>query len=224
MGYLIIVGYAQSQLDTEYGAVMVGAQFIDVVAENKEISLSAIVPTAAEGIDLSYGVNIQVLDTAGYTTEQDYLWNGTAWENTSGEVVADVTFAAGQGLWVTSSLGEDVVGFRSSGAVCMSDIAVELDIEYGAVAVCNPFPTAIDLSEILPSAAEGIDLSYGVNIQILDTAGYTTDQDYLWNGTAWENTSGEVVTNVTFAPGQGLWVTSSLGEDVVNLVFPAPEF
>lgn len=218
----LTVGYAQSALDTDYGAVMVTPQFINVGGE-KVISLDSIKPTAAEGVDLAYGVNIQILDNAGYTTEDEYSWNGSAWETTSGAIATGVTFPAGQGLWVTSSLGEDVVGFQSAGAVNKSDVSVALDTDYGAVAIGNPFPTALALNDILPTAAEGVDLAYGVNIQILDNAGYTTEDEYSWNGTAWETTSGSVATDVTFPAGQGLWVTSSLGEDVVHLQLPAPE-
>ena len=217
------VGYGQSELDTDYGAVMVTAQFIDVGNSSGVISLDAIKPTGAAGVDLAYGVNIQILDNAGYTTEDEYSWNGTAWETTSGEVATGVTFPAGQGLWVTSSLGEDVVGFQSCGAVNKNDVSIALDTDFGAVAVGNPFPVPLALDDILPTAAAGVDLAYGVNIQILDNAGYTTEDEYSWNGTAWETTSGEVATGVTFPAGQGLWVTSSLGEDVVHLQFPAPE-
>jgi hypothetical protein len=105
-----VVGYAQSQLDTDYGAVMVGAQFKGVAATDGSISLNAIIPTAAEGIDPAYCIQLQVLDNAGQTTAQDYTWDGTQWTdtNTGLALEQDVKFAPGQGLWVASMVGDAV--------------------------------------------------------------------------------------------------------------------
>jgi hypothetical protein len=196
---------------------MTVAQFANVASLNGEISLTSLVPTAAAGVDTAYNVVIQLLDSAGYTTDAEYTWNGNAWD---GNDVENVTFAAGQGLWVYSYCGEDVVGFQSAGKVTTSDVAFVLDKEYGAVGVGNAFPTPIKLTDMLVTAAEGVDTAYNVVIQILDSAGYTTDAEYTWNGSSWDGTD---VENVTFAPGQGLWVYSYCGEDEVTLRLPAPE-
>lgn len=217
------VGYAQSPLDTDYGAVMACAQFADVSASDGSVSLSSLVPVAGVGVDTAYGVNIQILDNGGYSTESDYMWNGSSWENTNtGAATDDVTFSAGQGLWVMSFVGEPV-GFQSAGRVQTSDLNVALDTEYGGIIVGNAFPTSVSLSDILPVADKSVDTAYSVNIQILDNGGYTTDADYMWNGTSWEDTNtGAAVTDVTFAPGQGLWVMNFSGE-AVSLYIPAPE-
>ena len=51
---------------------------MDVGTTDGSISLSALTPIAAEGIDTAYSIAIQVLDSAGLTTDQDYTWNGTS--------------------------------------------------------------------------------------------------------------------------------------------------
>ena len=217
------MGYAQSALDTDYGAVMTSAQFTDVSASDGTISLGAIKPTAGTSVDTGYLVEIQILDNAGLTTDDAYTWNGTSWENTlTGADASDVTFAPGQGLWVMSSIGE-AAGLQSAGKVGTADVDFALDTDYGAVAAGNPFPTGVSLSDILPIAGEGVDTGYLVEIQILDNAGLTTDDAYTWNGTSWENTlTGADASDVSFAPGQGLWIMSSIGEAAV-IRFPAPE-
>ncbi len=218
---LNLVGYAQSALDTDYGAVMTSAQFVDVASTDGSISLNAIKPAAGVGVDTAYLVEIQILDNAGYTTEDSYLWNGATWEAASGDDVSKVTFAPGQGLWVMSSIGE-AAGLQSSGKVGTSDVDFDLDEDYGAAAIGNPFPTAVALNDILPIVDAGVDASYLIEIQILDNAGYTTENSYLWNGSSWEAASGADVSTITFAPGQGLWVMSSIGAPAA-LRFPAPE-
>jgi len=217
------VGYAQSALDTDFGAVMMSAQFTDVSATDGSIALSAVTPVAGAGIDTAYGVEIQILDNAGLTTDADYMWNGSAWEDANtGASVGDVTIAAGQGLWVASYVGEPV-GLQTSGKVSISDLNVALDTDFGAVAVGNSFPTSVPLNEILPVAAVGVDTAYSVEIQILDNAGLTTDADYMWNGSAWEDANtGAAVGEVTILAGQGLWVANYTGE-AVSLYIPAPE-
>lgn len=216
-----LVGYAQSNLDTDYGAVMTSAQFTDVASTDGSISLSAIKPVAMAGVETGYLVEIQLLDNAGYTTEDSYLWNGSAWEAATGADVSTITFAPGQGLWVMSSIGE-AAGLQSSGKVGAIDVDFALDEDYGAAAIGNPFPTSIALNDIVPIVGEGIDAAYLIEIQILDNAGYTTENSYLWNGTVWEAASGADVSTITFAPGQGLWVMSSIGAPA-SLRFPAPE-
>ena len=218
-----LVGYAQTNLDTDYGAVMTSAQFADVAATDGSIALSAITPVADEEIDAAYGVEIQILDNAGRTTNADYMWNGSAWEDANtGSALDAVSIPAGQGLWVASYVGE-AVGLQTSGKVSTSDLSVALDTDYGAVAVGNSFPTPVGLSEIMPVASEEVDMAYSVEIQILDNAGRTTDADFMWNGSAWEDANtGTVVDEVSIPAGQGLWVANYTGE-AVSLYIPAPE-
>ena len=104
-----------------------------------------------------------------------------------------------------------------------SDVSVSL--RPGAVGIGNPFPVAINIQDILPT---GDDTSDNVYIQTLDAYGYTVD-NYAWvnwagdsgDQEAWINDDFEIVTDVEFAPGQGLWVYGSSIEQALR--FPAPE-
>lgn len=213
---LNVVGYAQSQLDNDYGAVMTGAQFVDCNGEGS-ISLSAITPVAAATpvADLAGCIEIQTLDNAGLTVDS-YVWNGEGWEGDE-----NATFASGTGLWVFNSVGaEDVVSIQTAGMVSTDDVIVSLDNDYGAVAVANPFPIAVALAEILPEsdALTAEELAGNVEIQTLDNAGLTIDS-YVWNGDGWEGDG-----NKTFKPGTGLWVFNSVGAGAsVKLRIPGPE-
>ena len=202
---------------------MASAQFADVSAADGSISLGSLTPVAGVGVDTAYSVEIQILDNGGYTTDADYMWNGSSWDNVITSTDAgDVTFAAGQGLWIMNYTGESV-GLQSAGRVQTSDLNIDLDTEYGGVIAGNAFPTTVALSDMLPVAGEGVDTAYSVEIQILDNGGYTTDADYMWNGSSWDNViTGEAATEVTFAPGQALWVMNYTGA-AVALYIPAPE-
>ena len=203
---------------------MIGSQFCNVGGESGVISLDNLIPVAAEGVDTSSSVIIQVLDEAGYTTEDDFTWDGTQWTDTNtGAPVKGKTFDIEKGLWVYNFTGEEVQ-LQSSGQVVTSDINAPLSVEYGAVAVVNCFPTPVALSDLLPIPGNAeVDISSSIIIQILDDAGYTTDADYTWDGSKWVDTNtGAVVENVTFDAGQGLWVYNFTGE-AVSLRIPAPE-
>lgn len=65
----------------------------------------------------------------------------------------------------------------------------------------------------------GDDADY-INIQTLDSYGYTKDS-YLWIDGVWCDDNEVPVANVTFAPGQGLWVFGT--GDGQSIRFPAPE-
>lgn len=197
---------------------MATAQFINV-SSSEVIPLESLVPT---GDDTSDNVAIQTLDAAGYTVD-NYLWNDwlaetPCWVNDSFEVVEGVTFAPGQGLWVYgSSSGQ---GIQSAGKVGTAEISVQL--RNGGTVTGNPFPVSVNLQDII---AVGDDTSDNVAIQTLDAAGYTID-NYLWNDwiaetPCWVNDSFEVVENVAFEPGQGLWVYGS--SETQYIQFPAPE-
>ena len=86
-----------------------------------------------------------------------------------------------------SSIGE-AAGLQSAGKVGAADVDFALDTDYGAVAAGNPFPVAVALADILPIVGLGVDTGYLVEIQILDNAGLTTDEAYIWNGASWEDT------------------------------------
>ena len=203
---------------------MTGAQFFNV-GVGTAVNLQDIKPT---GDDTSDNVIIQTLDAYGHGVAT-YNWidyagdNGdeAAWVDDNYEIVTDVTFEPGQGLWVDGSSAEQ--GFQSSGKVGTVDVDVSL--QAGSTAVVNPFPVGVNLQDILPL---GDDTSDNVIIQTLDAYGHGV-ATYNWidyagdNGDecAWVDDNYEIVTDVTFAPGKGLWVDGS--SDSQSLRFPAPE-
>ena len=143
--------------------------------------------------------------------------------------VTGVTFEKGQGLWIFGSVDktDDNVGqaIQTAGQVCLDDIVVEL--RNGGTGIGNPYPVSIALQDILP---EGENLDGNIEIQTLDSAGYTKDS-YVWIDWG-EDMRGWMVDfvpvdNVTIEPGQGLWVFGSVDKIEENvgqyLRFPAPE-
>ena len=106
------VGYAQSELKA--GGTVVVSQFINL-GSSEATPLVDIKPT---GDGASDNVEIQTL-TAGGTTDKSYMWidyAGEGWDEEGwidnnaelGEyypLVTDVTFPAGQGLWVFGQNG-----------------------------------------------------------------------------------------------------------------------
>ena len=194
---------------------MVTPQFVPVAGG--EVSLDSLMPT---GGDVADNVAIQTLDAFGRTVDT-YSWNdwiaeNACWVNDDFEEVSDVTFPAGQGLWV---YGSDQ-GLQSAGKVGLEDVSVQL--QNGATGTGNPFPVALDLNDIVPS---GDDVADNVAIQTLDAFGRTVDT-YSWNDwvaeqPCWVNDDFEELSDVTFSAGQGLWVFGS--SDAQYLTFPAPE-
>jgi len=104
------VGYAQSELDNDYGAVLVSAQFASVSDSTGKIDLGSIKPTASGDVDMVDAIEIQFLNTDGTTDyENDYFWDGAKWYD--GSTYADATsvsIPAGKGLWVLNTTGENV--------------------------------------------------------------------------------------------------------------------
>ena len=212
----LFVGYAQSTLDNDYGAVMTGAQFLNC-GSTEAIALADIKPTAAtmSAEDLAGSIEIQTLDNAGYTVDS-YVWNGAGWEGDD-----NTTFAPGTGLWVFNQVGDaDVVSIQTAGKVGTADVAVTLDSDYGAVGIVNPFPVKVALADLVPECGTmtAAELAGCIEIQTLDNAGYTVDS-YVWNGEGWEGDD-----NTEFAAGAGLWVFNQIGDAAeVTLRIPAPE-
>ena len=210
------MGYAQSALDNDYGAVMTGAQFLNC-GSTEAIALADIKPTAAtmSAEDLAGSIEIQTLDNAGYTVDS-YVWNGAGWEGDD-----NTTFAPGTGLWVFNQVGDaDVVSIQTAGKVGTADVAVTLDSDYGAVGIVNPFPVKVALADLVPECGTmtAAELAGCIEIQTLDNAGYTVDS-YVWNGEGWEGDD-----NTEFAAGAGLWVFNQIGDAAeVTLRIPAPE-
>ncbi len=205
---------------------MMTPQFISI-GESSSISLDSLKPVG-EDVDTEGGVNIQVLNAFGVTVNQ-YLWidwsaddDIVGWCDGNFELVSGVTFEPGQGLWVQgTSAGASV---QSAGKVGTSDVTIQL--RRGATATGNPFPVTIALQDILP-IGEDVDTEGGVNIQVLNAYGVTVNQ-YLWidwsaddDIVGWCDGNFELVSGVTFEPGQGLWVQGTSSD--AYLRFPAPE-
>lgn len=225
-----IVGYAGSQLDDEYGNVLLSAQFAAVGNADKKIYLGALKPVASVGTVGNRKVTIQTL-TAGGTMDQYYRWNGSKWIYSSdGADANDVELPAGKGLWVSCSISGDeaTVVLQGSGEVNQQDIVARLDGEYGNVAVGNGFPVAVKLGTIVPEAlVQGETVgNRKVTIQTL-TSGGTMDQYYRWNGSKWVFAADNTDANDEEIPaGKALWVSCSIPAETtpVDLRIVAPKF
>lgn len=178
-----------------------------------------------------YSVSIQTL-TSGGLADEFFTWNDWTeypegsgeypgfWDDGSG-VPATKTFEPGQGLWISGNIGD---AMQTAGQVNMSDIIYPL--VDGNVLVGNSYPIALNLQDIIASAAD----IYSVSIQTL-TAGGLADEFFTWNDWTeypegsgefpgfWDDGSGVPATK-SFAPGEALWISGALG-DTIRL--PAPE-
>ncbi len=203
---------------------MITPQFVNI-GSTEAIPLQSIIPN---GDDLSDNVYLQTLDAFGRTVDS-YNWidwagedgDQTAWADDDGNIIENVSFTPGQGLWIYGISTDQTI--QTAGKVGTSDVSVALLA--GAVGTGNPFPVSIDLQDIIP---EGDDLSDNVYIQTLDAYGRTVDS-YNWidwageNGDqeAWADDDGNILEGVSFEPGQGLWVYGSSTSQSIR--FPAPE-
>ena len=200
---------------------MVTPQFLPVAGG--EFKLEDITPVGGDTVD---NINIKVLAAYGRTVDGcDYTWVDyvaayPCWVDGDYNEVKDVSFTAGQGLWIYGSAADQ--GVQTVGKVGKDDVIVNL--RKGAVGTGNPFPTAVALQDIL---AEGKDVVDNVNIKILDAYGHTvTGCDYTWvdyvsQDPCWVDGDYTIVDDVSFDPGQGLWVYGS--SDAQTIRFPAPE-
>ena len=217
-----VVGYAQSNLKS--GATMATSQFINI-GGTVGMPISSFLPV---GDDTYNNVVIQTLDRVGRTVDS-YGWTDaggedydqTGWVDEDNNIVTEVTFQPGQGLWIYGSDASQ--GMQTAGQVGTSDVVVML--RSGATAAGNPFPIGVKIGDILPG---GPDTYNNVVIQTLDRVGRTVDS-YGWTDaggedydqTGWVDEDNNIVTDVVFAPGQGLWVYGTDAQQ--TLTFPAPE-
>ncbi len=206
---------------------MATAQFMPITGS--AINLQDLIPVGKSSGDMTDKVAIQLIDSLGRMT-QTYTWinwagdDGTteAWVDGGYNIVENVTFAPGQGLWVSAI---DGVSLQSSGVVGKSDVVVSLQKDFTATG--NPFPTPVNIQDILPQGKSPADMTDKIAIQLLDDLGRMT-QTYTWinwagdDGTteAWVDGGYGIVEGVSFEPGFGLWVSAI---DGVSLRFPAPE-
>ncbi len=204
---------------------MTGATFLPVTGSG--VDIQSIIP-AGDNIN-SGDVNIQTLNAFGQTVDT-YIYYGegefddgaaAGWYTDDG--LADVSFAPGQGLWVAAPNGDTTITY--SGTVGKADVSVEL-FQGGSTATANMMPVSISIQDIIPTG-DNID-SGDVNVQTLNAFGQTVDT-YIYYGegefddgaaAGWYTDDG--LANVTFDPGQGLWVAAP--DAPTTLQFPAPEF
>ena len=190
---------------------MVAPQFMSF--DNNGMDIQNIV---ALGADLNY-VALQTLDSAGRANEtftwNDWMYETPCWVDDNLNI-ATRKFAPGEGIWVQGING---YALQTAGQVNFNDVVVKL--ANGAVAVGNPYPTAIAIQDVV---AEGGDLNY-VAIQTLDSAG-RADETFTWNDwmyetPCWVDDNLDMATR-ELAPGEGIWVQ---GLDGYTLRLPAPE-
>jgi hypothetical protein len=213
-----IVGYCESKLKD--GATMCAPMFVGT-GTDKSIKITDLTPTGDE-IDGDGAIYLQTLDAFGRTlvTYSWIDWGGddVGWMNDDFEKV-DVTFQPGQGLWTSAQNSQ--TGLRSCGEVSLSDCKVQL--RDGATGTGNMTPIAINIQDLVLEGDE-IDTEGAIYIQTLDAFGRTLET-YSWidwggDDVGWMNDDFEKV-DVTFQPGQGLWVSAQ--NEKTYLRFPAPE-
>ena len=74
---------------------------------------------------------------------------------------------------------------------------------------------SIRLGDVVPVAAEGVDLVGNLEIQYLNYFGGTDwDNDYIWDGEVWLKDGDSDASDVIIPVGQGLWVGNSAGAPV----------
>lgn len=104
-----------------------------------------------------------------------------------------------------------IVGYAQSG---LKNGATMVTPQFTGIASAN-----IALETLVP---QGDDTSDSVNIRVLDAAGRTIEGcEYTWNDWAcdypcWVDGDWTEVTNVSFAPGQGLWVYGASADQALQ--------
>ena len=210
-----MVGYAQSGLQS--GATMLTSQFVPVNGAST-IALDGLTPV---GDDVSDNVYVQTLNPFGYTiatyTWNDWMFDEACWVDDNMDKAAGVEFGIGQGLWTGGA--STTQGLQTAGKVGTEDVSIQL--QSGATAVGNPFPTSVALEDIVP---EGDDVSDNVYIQTLNPFGYTiatyTWNDWMFDAPCWVDDNMDEAKGIVFGAGQGLWVGGSSSTQFIR--FPAP--
>ncbi len=171
----------------------------------------------------------------------------TGWVGEDGILInpGSVYLTAGHGIWIQSS--DDTYALQQSGKVGVLD--VERTLEVGVNLTGNPFPTNLDLTDILimkdgNEIADGQVLlrSVGPDGRATATYRYTTDActtnalgaiemnpTMPWlplTTTGWVNDNDERSIKIEkltqfFKPGEGIWVQANLEGYIIRI--PAPE-
>ena len=208
------MGYDQTGL--RFGNKGAGACFVPVDGA-ATINLQDLKVT---GYDTEEGseeeVTAMTLDAAGRTLATYYWYDVTdgedvfyGWYDDNGDLVDGVSVAPGEGLYVGAPSAE--FSLQSAGQVPTSDIAVQL--RFGNKHAVNPTPVALDIQGVWIS---GYDTEEGseeeVTAMSLDAAGRTLATYYWYDVTdgedvyyGWFDDNGDLVENVTIAPGTSFY-------------------
>ena len=246
------VGYAG--VDTlSSGNKLITPMFITVGSADGTFKLSDLKGDASTYDGETYGdLMLTVLTSGGATaffTEDDgipelvgkakqFAWYDTedqtaGWYDLNGEYVwpADkITFKAGQGFW---TVGYEV-RLTSAGQVSLNEVSVKT-LSSGNIAVGNPYPLPIKLSNMFADATSYDEETYGdLMLTVLTSGGATaffTEEDgiteligkakqFAWYDTedqtaGWYDLNGEFVwpaEKIEFQIGQGFW---TVGYEVI---------
>ena len=199
---------------------MVAPQFLPI-NETGKIALEDLVPVG-DDVDTDGGIMIETL-TAGGRAADIYMYldwgDPKGWCDDTYTLVEGVTFNPGQGLWVQGT--SNGAAIQNAGMVGKNDMSVQL--RPGFTATGNPFPTTINLQDIIPEG-DDIDTDGGIMIETL-TAGGRAAEIYMYldwgDPKGWCDDTYTLVEGVTFEPGQGLWGQGTKTSEYLR--FPAPE-
>lgn len=228
-------------LDNDFGAKAVVVPFANVGSVDGSFKLRDIKPIAIEKVteaDLINAISFQRLDAGGLTIDgTDRVWDGSKWALFDGTDKSDETYVPGAGVWMfngsynPSSWECGIVDLQSSGQVIQENVIADLDNDFGAVFVGNPFATPIKLSNIIPYVEEGAIAPGAVSFQKLDAGGLTVDgTDRVWDGSKWTLFDGTDKSDETLEPGEGVWMFNGNYDEKTwacipgKVRFVAPEF
>ena len=212
------------------GLNLVGSQFVEIGQTTKDIQEffdpeSNTLPGYGDAFESA--TKLLVWGGTGYTT---YEWSadgeGTAigdatqdakWLTQGGAAVAVDSAPAGKAFWVSTTADSTVV---VSGEV--KDGTEETAAVSGLTLLCNPFPVAMDIQNIVPDSSVpgyGDGFESATKLLVWGGTGYTT---YEWSaageGTAigdpsqdskWLTQGGAAVGVATIAVGEGFWINTS---------------
>lgn len=225
-----IVGYQKITINTEFA--LIGAQFVNVGGENKDIN-DLFTENTLAGLDDSYRyqTSLKTWTGNGYTT---YVWydadDGTEadWEEANSKWlyfnesdVATAEVEPGAAFWIQTSGGAGSV--TVAGEVPSDEIApVTINKEFTLLA--NPLPKDISIQSIVPDEnIPGLDSNYryqtclktwtgnGYNTYIWYDADDGTEADWPEANAKWLYFNESDVADVTIHVGEGFWISTKAG-------------
>ena len=214
------MGYKSAEL--QESGITAGACFVPVTGST--FDLTDLKVTGYEEATEA-DVYIQTLDEYGRTVASYFYYDVpgelTGWldEYDNEVAVGDVTFQAGEGLWMVANA--DGFGMQSAGQVPTSGVSVIL--QESGLSIANPTPVNVDLTTTAIGGYEG-STEADVYVQTLDEYGRTVASYFYYDVpgelTGWlDEYDNEVAEgDVVIKPGQGLWAVCNA--DGFTFVFP----